>query len=63
MITKTLDELREQVKKLLGIPPYNEPSNICWNDNYFAKSLRVEYGDQAVSDMIKEVEAHGKQST
>jgi len=33
-------ELEDDVKKLLGFPPYDSPSNYCWHDNYFAHSHR-----------------------
>jgi hypothetical protein len=46
------DGLRDDVAKLLGRPPYNHPGNICWNDNYFAKSLNDKYGEGAVNAEI-----------
>ena len=36
--------LRDELAMLNGRPPYNHPSNICWNDNYYAESLRTKYG-------------------
>lgn len=40
----SLDEVRGDLAKLQGLPPYNELSNICWNDPYFAISLEKKYG-------------------
>lgn len=37
-------EIRDDLAKLNGEPPYNTPSNICWNDAYFGKSLERKYG-------------------
>lgn len=51
------DELKDDVAKLLGKPPYNHPSNICWNDNYFSKYLNDKYGEIAVN---KEIDRQNK---
>jgi len=48
-------QLEDDVKKLLGLPPYNHPSNYCWNDNYYAHSLNSKYGEIAVSKMIEKL--------
>jgi hypothetical protein len=44
--------LEDCVKKLLGKPPYDHPSNICWNDSYYHKSLEREYGEANVAREI-----------
>jgi hypothetical protein len=49
-------ELRDDVRKLLGKPPYNHPANFCWNDGYFHRSLQAKYGDARVAKMTTEVE-------
>ena len=49
--------LSDEVAKLLGKPPYNHPSNICWNDNYFYKHLETTYGEEALKKEIKRQEA------
>lgn len=36
-------QLIEELKTLNGLPPHNTPSNICWNDGYFAKSIERRY--------------------
>ena len=45
---RTGTELERDVAMLLGKPPYDTPSNYCWNDGYFARSLRDKYGERAV---------------
>ena len=39
-----IGKLKDDLKRLDGKPPYNELSNSCWNDAYFAKSIEKEYG-------------------
>lgn len=39
-----LVRLRDDLAKLNGKPPYNDPANFCWNDNHFARSLVTKYG-------------------
>lgn len=34
----------EMLARLDGKAPYNTPSNICWNDAYYAKSIEREFG-------------------
>lgn len=46
-----MEELERKVRMLMGIPPHNQPSNICWNDGYFYRSLVIEYGEKAVIEM------------
>ena len=36
--------MADELKKLYGLPPYNVPSNICWNDSYFGAALENIYG-------------------
>lgn len=35
---------RDELKMLMGLPPYNNWSNICYGDGYFAQSLVQKYG-------------------
>lgn len=46
-------ELENDVKKLLGLKPFDNPTNFCWNDNYYAKSLNDKYGSEVVEKEIK----------
>lgn len=39
-----LSEIRDDLAKLDGLPPYNVPSNPCYGDGYFALSLERKYG-------------------
>lgn len=50
-------QLLDDTRKLLGKKPYNHPSNFCWNDNYFAKSLTDRWGERACEAARKAVEA------
>lgn len=45
-------KLVDQVKKLLGKPPYNSPANYLYSDGYFQKSLEGEFGEIAVQAEI-----------
>lgn len=51
----SMGNLEDDVKKLLGMPPYDSPQNFCWNDNYYAKSLNDQYGEIAVNQMIQQL--------
>ena len=55
-----MEELEKDVRMLLGLPPYDGPTNICWNDNYFAHSLKIKYGEKALRDMEKKLRAKRK---
>ena len=35
--------LKDDLAKLDGLPPHDTPSNTCWNDSYYAKSLEKKY--------------------
>ncbi len=39
-----LNEIRKAIAMLDGKPPYDVPSNTCWNDATFGKSLEEKYG-------------------
>lgn len=52
-------DLQRDVAKLLGKPPYDRPENFCWNDNYFARSLRDKYGELALSKEINRQQREG----
>lgn len=54
-----MTKLEDDVRKLLGLKPHDSPSNICWNDNYFAKSLEEKYGEKVVrkeADRLRKLE-------
>ncbi len=50
------DELLDGVRKLQGLPPYDSPANLCWNDGYFHRSLVGQFGEVAVQAAIKALE-------
>ena len=39
-----LDEVRDDLARLDGKPPYATWSNMCYKDGYFARSLEKKYG-------------------
>jgi hypothetical protein len=44
LLPEVRDAIKDDLAKLAGRPPYNNPANLCWNDNYFARSLTNKYG-------------------
>lgn len=38
----------DDLMKLNGIEPYNEPTNICLGDNIFAQSIRDKYSPEVI---------------
>mgnify|MGYP005870276485 CR=1 FL=1 len=46
---------RDDLKRLYGRPPHNDPGNLCRNDAYFARSLVFKYGT-SLSELEKAVE-------
>lgn len=49
-------ELEDDVRKLVGLPPYNHPANLSYADGLFARSLIKKYG----KDRYKKMLAHLK---
>lgn len=49
----TYRDIHTDLKKLLGIPPFNTPNNICWNDPYFRVYLE-RYYNKTIEQMRKE---------
>jgi len=45
---KVPQKLIDDLKKLAGLPPYDEPSNLVRGDGYFAASLERKYGLEMV---------------
>lgn len=45
-------EALDDLKKLRGLPPYDNWSNICYGDGYFANSLVRRYG-MSISELEK----------
>lgn len=50
-----MSNLENDVRKYLGLPPYNTMSNICYGDGHFLMSLYKTYGKLAVMNKIKEL--------
>ena len=47
------DEALDDLKKLKGLPPYDNWSNICYGDGYFAQSIVSRFG-MSISELEKE---------
>lgn len=45
--------LEHDVKKYLGIAPFDEDYNIVKHDGYFYRSLCLKYGEESVDEAIK----------
>lgn len=45
----------EDIKKFLGISPYNTDSNIVRSDPFYLKFLYSKYGEETVKAKIKEL--------
>ena len=50
-----MNELEEMLKKLYGLPPYNNCSNICYGDGYFAKSIEDKFSEQEIKQAKKKL--------
>lgn len=55
-----MNDLKESVKKLLNIPPYNQGFNPCWNDSYYMHQLVQKHGEENVQAMIDQVKGESK---
>lgn len=47
----------EDLKKLRGLAPYNQPSNIVYGDARFANSLKYKYSAEAMSEAEDRLDA------
>lgn len=45
--------MEEDIKKFLGLPPYNNCCNIVQNDGFYYMSLCAKYGKEKVDEKIK----------
>ena len=50
-----LEQLKLDLAILDGTPPWDDPSNVCRNDSYYAKSLERKYGKK-IDELRKVVE-------
>lgn len=48
-------DLEEKVKAFLGLPPHNKPSNYVVGDYWYIESLRKQYGDKAVDNILEKL--------
>jgi hypothetical protein len=49
------EKLKDNLKKLYGLPPYNTPTNICYGDGYFAASIERDFAKEDISKAEKEL--------
>lgn len=50
-----MSELEKDVRKYLGLPPYNTMSNISYYDGHFLRFLYKKYGELKVINKMKEL--------
>lgn len=50
-----MSELEEMLKKLYGLPPYDNWSNICYGDGYFAKSIEDKFSKEEIKQAKKKL--------
>lgn len=60
-----VDKCVDALKRLRGLPPYDGPMNLSYNDNWFSASIRNEFSPETIekaeariSIIIKELEEH-----
>lgn len=54
-VMNNYEKLKDDLKKLNGLSPYNTPSNICWGDEYFAKSIELRYTREEIKKAVNEL--------
>lgn len=50
----------DEVKKFLGVPPYDDSGNICKGDPIFYQSLCSIYGEKQVQKAIKTIRSRNE---
>jgi hypothetical protein len=50
-----LTDLKNELKKLYGLAPYNTPSNICYGDGYFSNSIDLAFTKEQIQQAMKEL--------
>lgn len=45
----------EDIKKFLGVAPYNTDSNVVRGDPFYLRSLYTKYGEENVKAKVKEL--------
>ena len=48
-------ELEDDLKKYLGLPPYNTFTNPVAYDIYYLNSLYIKYGKESVTETLKKL--------
>ena len=50
-----MNELEEMLKKLYGLPPYDNWSNLCYGDGHFAKSIEDKFSKEEIKQAKKKL--------
>lgn len=48
-------ELEDMLKKLYGLPPYNNCYNICYGDAFYARSIQEKFSEQEIQQAKKKL--------
>ncbi len=54
-------ELEDDLKKYLGLPPYNTFTNPVVYDIYYLNSMYIKYGKELVTEAINRISKQNKQ--
>lgn len=54
-------ELEDDLKKYLGLPPYNTFNNPVIYDIYYLNSIYIKYGRKNVTETLKKLSKQSKQ--
>ncbi|MGW8180919.1 MAG: hypothetical protein ACWGQW_19485 [bacterium] len=54
-----MTDLEGDVRRYLGVPPFDGPSNTSRDDGYLYLAMTLYYGEDTVKAMIKKVKSEG----
>lgn len=54
------NDIKDALAKLDGSPPYDNPSNFCWNDSYYMKDIERRF-NMSIDDMRNLIKSIKKQ--
>lgn len=54
-----MSEIERDCRKLLGLQPFNDFTNLCYGDGIFYESICRKYGKKSVEDEIARLEKEG----
>lgn len=50
-----VEACKDKLKKLYGLPPYNNGSNICFNDGWFSMSIERDYTEETIKEAKRQL--------